>query len=56
MKNIKRYVTSNLGFSTYLIGPFRKELSMFFELVACDALPSIYFERLIDEFKPPAVD
>lgn len=39
---------------TYLIGPLRKELSMFFELVAF--VPSICFDKLIEEFKPPAVE
>ena len=29
---------------------------MFFELVDYAALPSTYFDRLIDEFKPPVVD
>lgn len=37
-----------------LIGPLRKELSMFFELVAF--VPSICFDKLIEEFKPPAVE
>lgn len=41
---------------TYLIGPLRNELSMFFELIPPDAFPSTYFERLIDEFNPFAVD
>ena len=39
---------------TYLIGPFLKELSIFFELVVCcTPLPSTYLDRLIEEFKPP---
>ena len=39
--------------ATYFIGPLRKELSMFFELLVGAALPSIYFDKLIEEFKPP---
>ncbi len=45
---------------TYLIGPFLKELSMFLELVAevlaPPVFPSACFERLKEEFSPPAVD
>lgn len=41
---------------TYLMGPFLNEFSMFFELVVCCALLSICFDKLKEEFKPPAVD
>lgn len=37
---------------TYLTGPFLKELSIFLELAAF--VLSIFFDKLIEEFKPPA--
>lgn len=43
----------NQAKDTYLIGPLRKEFNMFLELVAF--VPSICFDKLIEEFKPPAV-
>ena len=41
---------------TYLMGPFLNEFNIFFELVVCCTLLSICFDKLKDEFKPPAVD